>query len=306
MTVDDEESAFLRGLATVLAEALARAQATELERAAVETFQRALLPDDRFSPVLDVATRYEPALDEVAIGGDWFDVFDLGPDRLGIAVGDVVGNGIDAAAVMGRLRSALHAIAEVVEDPGVVLTHLDRYADEIRGAAGTTVFFGVYDRARSRLDYSCAAHPPPVVLHAGASVAARGRPRHPTGNRARRPVLGCRRASTLAPADLLVLYTDGLVERRGETIDTGIGRLADLVASLDGRPIEELADVVLATLDPEGRRDDTVLVCARVPPRSAPATARSGSPLRRPQLAALRRRPAHVAGRSQRDGRRRR
>ena len=157
-----------------------------------------------------------------------------------------------------------------------MLTHLDRFAGEIRGAAGTTVFFAVYERRRAaaavRLRRAPAAR---GAARAGRTERLDGRTRRAAGDRAgRRPApVGVGRRSR--PSDLLVVYTDGLVERRDESIDVGIDRLAACARRAGDQPIEELADALLERLDPAGRRDDTAVVCARVPsPRSPHRTVR--------------------------------
>jgi serine phosphatase RsbU (regulator of sigma subunit)/anti-sigma regulatory factor (Ser/Thr protein kinase) len=274
--IDEAELEHLGRLGTMFAEALARSIAAEFQRSVVATFQRALVPEEAYAATLDVAARYEPAEDLVTVGGDWFDVFDLDEHRMGLAVGDVVGNGIGAAAVMGRLRSALRAITLVVGDPGVALDQLDRFAADVRGALGTTVVLAVFDRRDGTLRYANAGHPPPVLFRGGRADlldAARSRP------------LGIELAGAaprvaaevaLGPGDLFVAYSDGLVERRTEVIDAGIERLRAAVAAGHADPIEDLADALLADVGGVGQRtDDTVLLCARpADPASAHFSAR--------------------------------
>lgn len=261
------EQSFFASLIAALAESLARAQSYELQHAAVAAFQRALLPDDIFPPDIEIAVRYEPAVDELDVGGDWYDVFELQNNRLGIVVGDVVGNGVGAAAVMGQLKSALKAIATIVEDPAEVIARLDQYAEHEPGAVATTLCYGVLDRDRRVLEYCCAGHPAPLVVHAdgtggfledgrsfpiGASWHGSSQPRE-NGQ------------VTLAENSVLVLYTDGLIERRGRSLDAGFEQLRSTVVSSRGLPIEELADTMLDRLDPAHRRDDTAFMCVRIP-----------------------------------------
>ena len=255
-----------------IAESLSRAHAHELQQQAVAAFQRALLPDEVFPTDVEIAVRYEPALDELDVGGDWYDVFELDGNRLGIVVGDVVGNGVPAAAVMGQLKSALKAIASIVDDPADVLVRLDHYATYEPGAIATTVCYGVLDRSTRMLRYCCAGHPAPALVEGdgtarfledgrsfpiGASPAATPWARH--GGEV-----------VLATDAVLVLYTDGLIERRKRALDEGMDDLLVALVAHRSLPIEEMADTLLDRLDPTNRQDDTALMVLRIPGRLSP------------------------------------
>lgn len=243
-------------------------KAAEAQRQVALVLQRAMLPGPpRLTGGLQIAVRYRPADDDLAIGGDWFDVLvedDQSP-WVSVAVGDVVGKGLASAGVMGQLRSALRAASYSVDGPAASLQVVDRYARTLAGAFATTVVKVRIDTAAGTLRYACAGHPPPLV------VDRDGGARFLSG--ATRPPLAVddegiyvEERSPFPAGSLLVLYSDGLVERRDRDIDAGLDWLAAMVAEHRHEPVEELADVVLhASLGGGVARDDTVLVIVRSP-----------------------------------------
>ncbi|MFF4501188.1 PP2C family protein-serine/threonine phosphatase [Streptomyces sp. NPDC001401] len=241
-------------------------QAHAREREIAVTLQEVMLrsPDlarhDR-----DIAVRYLPALGSLNVCGDWYDVVDLPPDRYSVAVGDVVGHGLEAAAVMGMLRSALSAAIRAVPSPAQALEVLGLYARAVDGALATTVVKVLIDPRSRLIIYNNAGHPPPVLLHPDGSWQML--------DQATDPPLGARPDHVPRPqaglsytrGDTLVLYTDGLIERRGEDIDTGLARLTDALAQYSTLPVEELADGLLAHLGVTGgSQDDIALVVVRL------------------------------------------
>ncbi|MDN3359837.1 SpoIIE family protein phosphatase [Actinomadura sp. DC4] len=246
----------------VLNERLRLAHAREREVAL--TLQRTMLQPDSATPYADVAVRYLPA-GSLNICGDWFELVDLGGDRLAAAVGDVVGHGLRAAGVMGQLRSALSAAIRAADGPAGALEVLGRYACSVEGALATTVVQTVIDRPGRTILYSCAGHPPPVLVHPGGRcVLLDGATDPPLG------VRSCPDGHPQArveyePGATLALYTDGLVERRGEDIDEGLNRLTGALSGHGTLPPEALADVVLAELGVSGGgEDDIALVVLRL------------------------------------------
>jgi len=182
------------------------------EHTAALTLQRSLLPTAVVAPPgISIAARYVPA--DGDLGGDWYDVFELPGKRLGIVMGDVVGHGLDAAIVMGRLRSALRAYALDHDDPAEVLSHLDRKLCHFEPDAFATVIFGVSSAPFTEWQFSSAGHYPPLVATAGKPAAAAG----VHSDRLLGVSPDARRRTTLVPVPVggfLCLYTDGLVERR--------------------------------------------------------------------------------------------
>ena len=213
-----------------------------------------------------VATRYVPAVDSLEVGGDWHDAFLVDGDRaVGISVGDVVGKGIRAACAMGQARSALRALARSGSGPGAVLVELDRFVQTVPDAFASTAVYAELDLTSLELRYTAAGHPPPVVVRADGSgellwdgrstpigAAPRDRPR-PEGS------------AQLAPGDRIVLYTDGLCERRDRPPDAGFELVASTAAALRGLPIEEAADALMASmLNHDDLRDDTCLLILEI------------------------------------------
>lgn len=268
-TADDD--ALLERLASLLPDAFARALASDRERASSLTLQESLLPTDRLVGFdgWQRATRYLPASDEARIGGDWFDLFEVGPDRIAIAVGDIVGQGIHAAAVMGQMRSALRALARVSEGPVRALDLLDRFSREVDGAFASTVVLAMIDTRRRVIDIATAGHPPPVVVTADEVVVADGARGVPIGVTA----AAARRSTTieLAEEQTILFYTDGLIERRGEPIDRGLARLTTVLDEHRDEPLQRLVDRAIDGAADPARRDDIAVVAIR-PVGSRPRT----------------------------------
>ena len=250
-----------------------RARIAEVERRAEHRIalrlQRALLPDPfpKYRGVT-VAARYQAGSDRMAVGGDWYDVFELSGHRLVITVGDVVGHGLEAAAAMGRLRTAIAAMARVTESPGAMLTQLDEFASGQNGPEFATAMFAVLDPESGVLTFASAGHPPVLVITGeGASEwLLKGRSA---------PVAGIRiperpQASTrLGPGSLIIMYTDGLIERRGEELQTGLDRLESEALRLRELEPVQLCEALMQSLrNDRDLDDDAVLLVLRYEPEA--------------------------------------
>lgn len=203
-----------------------RARMSRLDRATTVALQRSLLPSRPPAvPGVEVAARYVPG-DETGVGGDWYDVFALPSGLVGVAIGDVAGNGLRAAVVMGRIRSALRAYALESDDPADVLVRLDRKVHFFEPDAMATAVYAVLDPATGALTTSSAGHLPPALARAGGATGSlRVAPDLPLGAYPGSPRAVTR--SMLGPGDCLFLFTDGLVERRGRSIVTEVESLCD-------------------------------------------------------------------------------
>jgi anti-anti-sigma factor len=271
---DHDERAFLLTVADQVAVAFERAALADVRREMAETLQRSLLPGDL--PAVDrlaVTARYLPAVHGTSAAGDWYDVLPLAGGAVAVAVGDVVGNGAPAAAVMGQLRSALAGLLLAGFSPAQALEVLDRFAGHVSGARLSTVSCLRLEPDTGRLTHSHAGHPPPLLVN--AVVATReGTVRDGYLDGGLGPALGLHAPGprpeatiTLSPAATLVLYTDGLVERRGATLDDGLERLADAVTARRSDPLPALVDGVLSELvDGDGGNDDVAVVAVRLLP----------------------------------------
>ena len=218
------------------------------------TLQHSLMgpppPDD---PRFEISALYRPAEAQLEVGGDWYDTFELPDGKVGIVVGDVVGRGLSAAAAMGQLRSAVRALALTGLGPAAVVRYLDTFVDGIEATQYATLAYAEVDPDTGAVTVIAAGHLPPVVF-SPPRVFMEGRST-PLGVTAETlPRTEAR--FTLAPGDGFVLYTDGLVERRTESIETGIARV---VAVLEDRPDASPEDFAAATLEP-GAADDDVCV----------------------------------------------
>ncbi|MFF4658828.1 SpoIIE family protein phosphatase [Streptomyces sp. NPDC001381] len=224
------------------------------------TLQRSLLPSH--PPVtggLEVASRYQPAGATTEVGGDWFDVIPLQDGKTALVVGDVMGSGIDAAATMGRLRTATTTLASLDLDPAVLLEHLDKITDGLDHSIATCVY-AVHDPRLGRCRIANAGHLPPARVRPGLPPELLDLP---TG--APLGVGGVAFSTTdvdFAPGDQLVLYTDGLVETRLHSLDERLDALLALLGD-PGRPLEELCDHLLTALHHPDNHDDVALLVAR-------------------------------------------
>lgn len=258
-----------QGLDRVARLAVERRQASAT-RGLVETLQRSLLTEPPQPPLLDIAVRYRPAAREAQIGGDWYDAFPLPTGGTTLVVGDVTGHDQTAAVVAGQLRSMLRGIVFALDDPCP-----DRILGKLDGALhhtgmstlATALVVHVEEcdddtAASHTLRWSNAGHPPPLfVAHDGAGRLLERPADLLLGVAAEAP----RRehAVPLRAGDTVLLYTDGLVERRDATLDDGLGRLLAVSPALSRRPVAEVCDEVLARLGPD-LIDDIALLAVRV------------------------------------------
>ncbi|MGW1214324.1 PP2C family protein-serine/threonine phosphatase [Streptomyces sp. NPDC002499] len=241
-------------------------QAHAREREVALALQEAMLPARRQVGHHRAAVRYRPAVGALNVCGDWYDLVDLvGGHRIGVAVGDVVGHGLAAAGVMGQLRSALSAASRVAAGPAEALSVLGRYAHVVDGAESATAVTTFIDFDARTITYSSAGHPPPVLVHADGRAEFLDRATDPPLDARPVPVPRPEFRTTYTEGATLVLYTDGLIERRHEDIDTGLTRLADALTRHRTADPETLADaVLLELLPPGGATDDTALVIVRL------------------------------------------
>ncbi|WP_166427221.1 SpoIIE family protein phosphatase [Nonomuraea mesophila] len=268
---DDLELAEM--LAARAALSLDNARQYTRERTAALALQRDLLPRNLSGAgAVDVAWRYLPSDVIGTVGGDWFDVVPLGDGRVALVVGDVTGHGINAAATMGRLRTAVRTLSYQGLPPDEVLALLDRMvvrlAEEDAGAGdepldttGATCVYAVYDPLTRRCAMSVAGHPPPAIVHPSGEVTFAYVP----GGTPVGLGLGSYECVEieLAEGSLIALYTDGLVERRGADIDAGLHRLSTVLAA-PGLAPEDLCDQVIGTMvDGTPSEDDIALLIAR-------------------------------------------
>jgi signal transduction histidine kinase/CheY-like chemotaxis protein/anti-sigma regulatory factor (Ser/Thr protein kinase) len=262
-TFTAEQRELALAAADVIGRALERTDVAEREHLIAIGLQEHHLDLDRRTDAAVLAARYQPAAELMHVGGDWY-LSAATPDghRVAVSVGDAVGHGLTSATVMSRLRSAATAATLTDPGPGHVLHQLDRYAASMPGATCTTVSYALLDARTGVLDYACAGHPYPLV------VTEDGATRYLTDGR--RPPLGIRSGvlepghDRLPPGSMLLLYTDGLVERREEDLETGFDRLAAAAAAAAGLPAEEACGHLLATLvPPEGYQDDVAILALR-------------------------------------------
>ncbi|MEU9573639.1 SpoIIE family protein phosphatase [Streptomyces massasporeus] len=254
---DDRDQVLASELAARAAICIDNARLYGRERGTALTLQRSLLPSTPAQREgLDIAARYRPALSEV--GGDWYDVLPLGPGRTGLVVGDVMGKGVQAAAIMGQLSTATRALARLDLPPAELLRHLDDIAGSLGDAIATCVY-AVCDLRRGTCELSSAGHLPPVLARADGGAELVDVPGGvPLG------VGGVEFGTVeveLAPGSLLALYTDGLVENRAEPIDTGLDTLTRLLQNA-GPSLQRASDRLLSALSPEPD-DDVALLLVR-------------------------------------------
>ncbi|MGK5521095.1 SpoIIE family protein phosphatase [Micromonospora sp. URMC 107] len=253
------DEAALTQLARLVGVRLENAQLYEAEHRIATTLQHSLLP--RSLPQLPgavVASRYLPGSADVEVGGDWYDVIALGDDELVLAIGDVVGKGVRAAAAMGQLRNGLRAYVLEGFDPGESLTRLNRLVGTAEGRSFATVFCLWFSPRTGRLRYASAGHPSPLLIR-GDDVAflhdrALGPPVGAIPDTTYRTVEGA-----LAPGNRLLLYTDGLIEDRQRGIDAALATLRHDAAT-PGEHVTDLIDAVVERVAGRPLRDDVAVL----------------------------------------------
>lgn len=252
-------------LAPIVGHSLEQAQFLELEAQIASSFQQAMLElEHEADSRLEVATTYQAGSVLLEAGGDWYDVVNLSDGRIALTVGDVVGRSLRAATVMGRLRAAMRALVLTLGEPAAVLSQLDEVVDTIDGADFATCVCVIVDPARSRLAYSTAGHPPPLLLPATGPARyleeAQGPPLGVPPSAPRRTV-----TEELAVGARLVLYTDGLVERRREPLDVGLERLLRAAEAARRMAVSamptEITGVLFADYE---QQDDVAMICAEL------------------------------------------
>ncbi len=280
------EREMLLAVAEQCAQALDRARLYRSEQRIAETLQRNLLP--QALPTVDrlaLAARYLPGAEGTRAGGDWYDLIELDEHRVAIAVGDVVGQGPAAAAVMGQLRSALSTALLQGSSPADALELLDRFAARLPGSTASTAACLVVDRERGEVTWARAGHLPPLLLAPeGAELLDGAGSGTVLGVPGRRPYT--EGTLPIGPGSCLVLFTDGLVERRGEDLDAGLQRLVKAADRLSHLDPERLATALLRDLLADtDQPDDVAMVLARLLPLPLAETC----PAQPEQLAAIRR-----------------
>ena len=260
------------------------------EHKIAETLQRSLLPE-RLPPVegLELSARYLPGTRGAAIGGDWYDVLERPDGRVALVVGDVAGHGLRAAASMGQLRNAFRAYGLVETSPAEVVARINRLVMSGVEQVMATVLYLVLDRESGEVSFTAAGHPPPLVIAPDGPRFLEGGRSVPIG--AAEPA-GFREATgVIPPGSTLLLYTDGLVERRDTPLDERLEELA-AAAGQAGPDIGELCDHVIEAVLGEGEPRDDVAVLAVRPLPAASGRISLTLPAEPGSLAGLRRRLA--------------
>lgn len=260
---DPEQLTYLSAVAAMVGEALARAQSYADEHARAAVLHAALHPSiPPTTAGIEYCVCYEPADIVHGLGGDFYDVMSLSGDRTYFAVGDIVGHGLQAVEDMAQLRSAGRTLAHRGQSPAEVLADLNSFTEEIVRGEFATMVAAVYDRAAGSLTYSSAGHPPAFLRRAATGEVIQL-------TESNGPVLGPIRSASyserierIGTGDVLVMYTDGLVERPGLVVTDGISRAAQLVA---GWPAAELLDcqAIADRLVPAPRSDDICVLVVR-------------------------------------------
>jgi anti-sigma regulatory factor (Ser/Thr protein kinase) len=256
-----EDLGVLRLAADRVALGIDHARVYEREHRIAETLQRSLLPDRMpHLPGLAVAARYLPAAAEAEVGGDWYDVIPMPGGSIGLVMGDVAGKGIAAAALMGQLRNGLRVYSLEHDRPDEILDRMNVLLSQQAAFQMSTAVVFTFDPSSNRLCFSAAGHPPPLLLEPdGSARFLESRPSVPLGILPYGRYHVCE--ATLPPGATLLLYTDGLVERRDASLTAGLNHLR---AATNGAPADpdELCEHVLSMLLPQGPPGDDVALLA--------------------------------------------
>jgi serine phosphatase RsbU (regulator of sigma subunit)/anti-sigma regulatory factor (Ser/Thr protein kinase) len=246
----------------VLAQAAGLERAAAREHAIADELQRSLLPERSFDiEHLDVATYYRAGVEGTQVGGDWYDIIELGAGRTAFVVGDVMGRGVTAAAGMGQLRSAVRAFAKLDLPAAEVLEYLDGIVSDLPGDQIVTCVYAVFDSTDQSLRFANAGHLPPLLISADGATERLGAAGPPLGA----GYYGAATEHVRLDLDTTVaFYTDGLVERRDRDLDVGIESLEQLLAKHASVPLEQLPEIVVTTMLPDGPHDDVAILLTRV------------------------------------------
>jgi serine phosphatase RsbU (regulator of sigma subunit) len=269
-TLSDEDLDTAARVAAEAGRAVARVHRQSQQAQLAEALQRSLLTEPAAAGDVQIAVRYVPAAEAARVGGDWYDAF---PQRDGtpvVVIGDVVGHDTAAAAAMGQLRALLRGIAHFSgAGPAEVLRGLDEAIADMHTGTLATAAIARIERAPANdgsrlLRWANAGHPPPILLERDGRTTVLG---GPVGDL----MLGVDCAAgrleavrELPPGSTVLLYTDGLVERYGSTLDVGTDRLRDLLGALADRPLDELCDALLEKMLQGRRQDDVAIVAVRL------------------------------------------
>ena len=235
------------------------------QRETISVMQRAILPEQvPATPGTTLGWHYTPGGEPSApVGGDWFAFIPVSPTCLGVAIGDVAGHGVGAVASMAEYRYGLRTLAAQGCGPAATLGTLDNVTHLFNSPYYSTCVYGLIDVAGSQWTYSCAGHPPPLLVRDGEARALRAPHGPPVG-------AGLLKGEYMSEAvelrkdDVLVLYTDGLIERRGESIELGIKRLADYMSkSFNGEDLFDVCTEVVRHIAGPAPEDDVALVLVR-------------------------------------------
>lgn len=269
--LSDEERTLLTTISALVAQALERARLYDAEHTRSQELQRSLLPSGLPElPACTAAARYLPAGQGMDVGGDWYDIIPLSGGRVALVVGDVMGHGLPEAATMGRLRTAVHTLADLELPPDEIMSHLNDIVGGMAEESYATCLYALYDSTTQICSVARAGHPPPAVVHPDGSVHFPEVAPDPPLGAAEPPFETFE--MTVPDGSLLVLYTDGLVESATREIDDGMAELARLLRAAHEGPgevaadLERLCDTVTAGLLPaeHSTADDAALLIARL------------------------------------------
>jgi len=257
----DEDGTPLRMVGTV--QDFTDQKRAQREHRIAETLQRSLLPERLPQiPGVLLAARYVPASEDMEVGGDWYDVVPLPNGNIGLAVGDVAGHGLRAATIMGQLRMALRAYALEETSPSAVVGGLHHLSHRLDDPEMATVIYAVYNPETSELRFASAGHLPPLVIDPEGRATYLDAEVDPPLGAVVYPDVSAENRFELQAGSTLLLFTDGLVERRGASINEGLGALRER-AGANGHDLEALCDEVLSQMVGDEVSDDVAILALR-------------------------------------------
>ncbi|MGV9702209.1 SpoIIE family protein phosphatase [Streptomyces sp. NPDC003483] len=268
-TLTDEERTLLATISALVAQALERARLYDAEHTRSRELQRSLLPQVLPSmPACTAAARYLPAGQGMDVGGDWYDVIPLSGGQVALVVGDVMGHGLPEAATMGRLRTAVHTLADLELPPDEIMSRLNDIVGGMGEGSYVTCLYALYDSTTQICSIARAGHPPPALVHPDGTVRFPELSTDPPLGAAEPPFETVE--VPVPEGSLLVLYTDGLVESAKREIDEGMAELAELLRTVHRKgtdtDLDRLCDILTAGLLPAEHQaaDDAAVLVARL------------------------------------------